>query len=626
MGRLTMTRKFVVRLVMATTILMTTLVAMLSAFVSPASAETTLVSSSPADGAELATAPAQITVVFDQSVPANSVVQAVCNQQPAPLGPVQVGADGISLSVAIVGPLPIGTCNVTYSVPQPDGKVATGGFSFEILDPASGAIGDSGADPTDGGNLATDPPPVSGPLGLARLVSYLALAALFGGAVFLALIWPEGVDDMHVPRYLRVAWLLALVSTFFVAALSTSLKTGDSVTSTIVPTSWMELFDSASGAGVVLRFVLVAVSFSIVMRPERLIDPATQLIALAPSGLAVASLALTRADPDFSVVGTVAGLFHNVSVALWIGGLAILVQAVLVAPGEEDLVHAVRGFTRLAPAFITIAVVSGMIHLYVLDGGAILASRHGRLIVLKSIGVAGMVYFGMLTRQVVAMRLRKAKALNAKLTASLRRAVATEAAIGVFVLAISAWAVATLPDRVTPPGTDRTKYAYVGDRSGGAFDVQLKITPAQVGVNAVRIDVYSPEDGLTDLTVQFNPPTPNTASVTLNVPLDGKGAARLPLSEGIPFGVAGLWTAVVTGNGPQGPLPSVTYAVSVTGGDGVAPDAVVTPTTLAGTAVVGDTTAGGVAPATGAPAVSVVTVPITALVPIGQTIAPTSTP
>lgn len=607
MGRLTMTRPFVVRLVVSATILMTALVALSMAFVAPAAAETTLVSSSPADGAELTVAPTQITVVFDQAVPPNSVVQAVCNQQPAPLGTLQVGADGISLSVPIVGPLPVGTCNVTYSVPQPDGKVTTGGFSFEILDPASGAEGTTGTDPTDGGNLASDPPPVSGPLGLARLISYLALAALFGGAMFIALVWPEGVDDMHVPRYLRLTWILALVSTFFVAGLTTSLTTGDPVTSALVPTAWMELFDSASGASVVARFVLVAASFSIVARPERLIDPATQLIALAPSGLAVATLAFTRATPDFSVVGTVAGLFHNLSVALWIGGLAILVQAVLVAPGEEDLVHAVRGFTRLAPAFITIAVVSGMIHLYQLDGGAILASRHGRLIVLKSIGVAGMVYFGMLTRQVVATRLRKAKVLNAKLTHSLRRAVATEAAIGVFVLALSAWAVATLPDRVAPPGTDRTKYAYVGERSGGAFDVQLKITPAQVGVNAVRIDVYSPDEGLTDLTVQFNPPTSDTASVTLTVPLDGAGAARLPLTEGIPFGVAGLWNVVVTGNGPDGPLPSVTYSVSVTASDGALPPSI-SPSTASPT--------GGTA----------VTVPMTALVPIGGTVAPTSTP
>ena len=601
-----MNRQFVLRLVMLATILLTSLVAMLSAIASPASADTSLVSSTPADGAELTTAPTQITVVFDQAVPANSVVQAVCNQQPAPLGQLEVGADGISLTVPIVGPLPIGTCNVTYSVPQPDGKVATGGFSFEILDPTSGMIGDDGSDPTDGGNLATDPPPVSGPLGLARLVSYIALAALFGGAMFIALVWPEGVDDMHAPRYLRFTWILAMISTYFVAVLTTSLTTGDSVTSALIPTAWMEIVDSASGAAVVLRFVLVAVAFSVIMRPERLIDPATQLLSLAPAGLAVASLAFTRADPEFSIVGTTAGLFHNVSVALWFGGLAILVQAVLVAPGDEDLVHAMRGFTRLAPSFVTVAVMSGIIHLYQLDAGAILSSRHGRLTVLKSIGVAGMVYFGMLTRQVVATRLRRAKGLNARLTSSLRRAVATEAVLGVFVLTVSAWAVATLPDRVEPPGTDRTSYAFVGERSGGAFDVQVKVTPASVGLNAVRIDVHSPDTGLTDLVVQFNPPTSDTASVTLNVPLDGAGAARLPVSEGVPFGVPGLWTVIVTGNGPAGPLPSVTYTVSVTSRDGAAVVPAVN-TTLA-------------------PSDTAVTVPMTALVPIGETVAPSPTP
>ncbi|MEY3033937.1 MAG: hypothetical protein RLZ86_559, partial [Actinomycetota bacterium] len=303
MGPHMMNRQFVVRLVMLATMLLASLVAMLSAIASPASADTTLVSSTPADGAELTAAPTQITVVFDQAVPANSVVQAVCNQQPAPLGALQVGADGISLSVPIVGPLPIGTCNVTYSVPQPDGKVATGGFSFEILDPTSGAIGNTGADPTDGGNLATDPPPVSGPLGLARLVSYIALAALFGGAMFIALVWPEGVDDMHAPRYLRFTWILAMISTYFVAALTTSLETGRSVTGALAPTAWMDIVDSASGAAVVLRFVLVAVAFSAIMRPERLIDPATQLLSLAPAGLAVATLAFTRADPEFSIVG-----------------------------------------------------------------------------------------------------------------------------------------------------------------------------------------------------------------------------------------------------------------------------------------------------------------------------------
>ena len=346
--------------------------------------------------------------------------------------------------------------------------------------------------------------------------------------------------------------------------LQTSLSTGRSVGAALSPAAWTDLFDHANGAAAVARFVLVLLSAGMALRPDRLLDPQQQLVSLGLPGLAVVSLALTRAGDGFSLVGTLAGAFHNVSVALWFGGLLLLAQSVLISGGEEDLVHAVRGYTRLAPAFVTVAAVSGLVHLYQLDGGAILSSRHGRLVVLKVVGVAAMVYLGMVMRQVVATRLKKATQLPHKLAAALRKAVTTELAFGLFVFAITSWSVATLPDTFDPPGTDRTNYAFVGDRSGGAFDVQVKITPAQVGLNAVRIDVHSPESGLTDLKVQFNPPSNTTASITLSVPLDGVGAARLPLKEGIPFGAAGLWTVIVTGNGPDGPLPSVQYNVSVT--------------------------------------------------------------
>ena len=102
---------------------------------SPAAAETTLVTSSPADGEKLITSPTQITATFSAAVPNNAVLTAVCEGSPAPLGTVSVGADGISLIAPLTAALPVGTCNVTYSVPQADGKVATGGFSFEILNP-----------------------------------------------------------------------------------------------------------------------------------------------------------------------------------------------------------------------------------------------------------------------------------------------------------------------------------------------------------------------------------------------------------------------------------------------------------------------------------------------------------
>ena len=529
----------------------------------PVRAETTLVSSSTADSEKIATSPTQIVAVFSAAVPNNAVMQAVCEGRPAPIGAVTVGADGISLIAAVTAALPIGTCNVTYSVPQADGKVATGGFSFEVLDPATADPGDLGGDVTDGGNLAVDPPPVSGPLGLFRILAYLSLAALFGGIAFIRWTWPEGINDDATYKFLRISWIVALVSNYVVAMLRASLLSGESVTSTILPLGWGELFQSASGISAVLRVVIIGACAIVALRPDRIFDPQSQIISLALPTAAMATFGLTRAIDDFSALGTIAGIVHVLAAGMWLGGLVFLAQSVLIGPGEEDLMHAVRTFSRQANIYIGVAVAAGIVQFYQMDGGAIFTSRHGRLILIKVIGVAGMVYVGGAARQFINHQLAKKRELSGRTAKQLRKAVLSEIGIGLLVLVFTSWSVATLPPNVTPPGSDRTNYAFIGDRSGGEFDVQLKVTPATVGLNAVRIDVYSPATGLTDLTVQFNPPTNNTASVTLNVPLDGVGAARLPMSEGVPFGAPGLWTIVVTGNGPDGPLPSVTYTVSV---------------------------------------------------------------
>jgi copper transport protein len=534
----------------------------------PVRAETTLVSSSPADSEKIVTSPTQIVAVFSAAVPNNAVMQAVCEGRPAPIGAVTVGADGISLIATVTAALPIGTCNVTYSVPQADGKVATGGFSFEVLDPATADPGDLGGDVTDGGNLAVDPPPVSGPLGLFRILAYLSLAALFGGIAFIRWTWPEGINDDATYKFLRISWIVALVSNYVVAMLRASLLSGESVTSTILPLGWAELFQSASGISAVLRVVIIGACAIVALRPDRIFDPQSQIISLALPTAAMATFGLTRAIDDFSALGTIAGIVHVLAAGMWLGGLLFLAQSVLIGPGEEDLMHAVRTFSRQANIYIGVTVAAGIVQFYQMDGGAIFTSRHGRLVIVKVIGVAGMVYVGGAARQFISNQLAKKRELSGRTAKQLRKAVLSEIGIGLLVLVFTSWSVATLPPNVTPPGSDRTNYAFIGDRSGGEFDVQLKVTPATVGLNAVRIDVYSPATGLTDLTVQFNPPTNNTASVTLNVPLDGVGAARLPMSEGVPFGAPGLWTIVVTGNGPGGPLPSVTYTVSVMANSG----------------------------------------------------------
>lgn len=532
---------------------------------SSAGAETTLVSSEPAKDAELIVSPSQIVAVFSAAVPNNAVLQAACNEAPAPLGTVTVGIDGVSLTAPVVGILPPGLCTVSWSVPQADGRVATGFFDFRILDPTSD-VG-SGTDVSDTTGNAPDAPPVSGPLGLVRLISYLSLAALFGGAVLIVLYWPEGIDYDVTRNYFRMVWVLSMASTYFTAVLRAALISGRPVTETLSPFGWADLFDNLSGISILVRVALVGASVIVMMRPESLLDPQSQTMSLALPGTAVFTFAFTRTVDDFSLVGVAAGGVHNLAVAIWIGGLILLARTVLIAPGDEDLVQALRGFSRLVTPLIIIAIVSGILHLYQLDGGEILGSRHGRLIVLKSFAVGAMIYVGGAARHYITNNLARRRQLTAKAATRLRSAVFVEIGFGALALLITAWAVATLPAKVPPPGADRTEYVFVSTRSGGAFDVQIKIGPAAVGPNAVRIDVFAPETGISNLVVQFNPPTQNSPGVTLTVPLDRAGGALLPLTEGIPLGEPGLWTVTVTANGPQGPLPTFSFTIEIAAGE-----------------------------------------------------------
>ena len=50
--------------------------------------------------------------------------------------------------------------------------------------------------------------------------------------------------------------------------------------------------------------------------------------------------------------------------SVWIGGVVLLARVVLAGPGEEDLVHAVRGFGRISNPAIVLTVVSGLVQLY----------------------------------------------------------------------------------------------------------------------------------------------------------------------------------------------------------------------------------------------------------------------
>ncbi|MEY2400807.1 MAG: copper transport protein [Ilumatobacteraceae bacterium] len=529
-----------------------------------AAADNTLVSSTPAAGSTVETSPPSLLLTFANALGATNTVEVVCNGSPVAVGTPQVGLDGVSLSVSVPNPLPKGECAVSWLVTQTDGQ--SGGsstFLFTVANDTLATLVPPVTTPTAGSTLSVGStlPPVAtspsspdtvvpesgsgGPLGLSRLLIYLGVAILFGSLVLIATAWPEGVEYILTVRFLRSAWLLTLAFAIFNAACVAARISGKGIGSSLSPTSWSGLTDTTPGIAALARVIFVLLTGWVVMRPERVIDPATQLPALALPGLAVATLGFSRSGGQLAFLGYAAGIAHALAMAVWLGGLILLARVVLAGPGEEDLVHAVRGFARISTPALAVTIFTGFIQMYRLDWGEIFTSSHGRVLFLKSIAVGAMVFLGVAARQFIKERVARVDAMTGQLAIRLRRAVGIEAVCGIVVLTLTAWMLSLAPPKVAAT-TDNTRgLATTLHITNDSADVTVRFS-AVIGPNAVRVEVDQPETGIAGLAIDFSPPAGATApAVILDVPLTTAGVAVLPVEQGIPISSPGVWTVTV---------------------------------------------------------------------------------
>ena len=316
---------------------------------------------------------------------------------------------------------------------------------------------------------------------------------MFGSLVLIVAAWPEGPEYVLALRFLRSMWIVGLVGTLiYVAGLSAAVK-GESFSSGLNPANWFDLFDAGwPGRFAVLRVVLVIATGWVVLKPERVIDPTTNMLALGIPALAVVTLGLSRTGGNLAFLGVVASILHVLAMAVWIGGAVLLARVVLAGPGDEDLVHAVRGFSRISNPAIVITLFSGLIQLYRLDGGELFSSSHGRVVLLKTVAVAAMVFVGMTARQIANARLNRANELNTRNADRLRRVFGTEAAIGLLVIGLSGWLMALTPGKVPDSGDFDIEERFQDQALD--FDVEVLISPGRVGLNELEVVVNAPPD------------------------------------------------------------------------------------------------------------------------------------
>ena len=532
-------------------------------------ADNALVSSTPLSGGTIDTSPTEIALKFSAAVGATNTVTMTCNGGTiVALGNPVVLQDGVSLQVSLLSAAPKGSCTVAWSVTdadlQPNGS---GAFTFKIAnDPvppttSTLSIDQQLGETTVAGQTATTKPPSSsnssnsgttvaaqgdtskGPLALFRLVSNMSLAVLFGALIVIAIAWPEGVEYIITVRFLRTIWMIAAGSTFLFAGALASNLTGKGLGTTMLPTGWGDLLDSTPGKAALLRFVFVLGSAYVVARPERAIDPGSQIPALVPAGIAVATMGFSR--EEFGLIDFGVGTVHALAMAAWFGGLVLLTRVVLAGPGEEDLVHAVRGFSRISTPALWATVGTGAIQLFRLDRGA-LTTSHGVVVILKTLFVSLMVFVGVAARQFINQRVSRVDVMSAPLATRLRRALGIEAAIGVVVMALTAGLLTLTPSGLGAASLAPLDLGTVHKYSHPALGIDVTVAFSEkVGNNDVRIEVLTaPASGITGLAVDFLPPADtNVSGMSINyIPLTGPGAAVLRKSSGFNLAVSGSWT------------------------------------------------------------------------------------
>jgi copper transport protein len=317
-----------------------------------AGAHADLVSTDPAGGSNLTTAPRAITLSFTEGVDVRSDGIRLLNDRGDDL---EVGRpthpDGQSAVVRVTVPdLDDGLYAVVWRAVSADAHPIAGTFTFGVGTEGSGAAADALVAKA---NVATASDELVGLLfGVARFLVFAGLAALLGGVAFLATLWPGDRDTPAVRRLLVAALLVTAGATVLGFLLQGSYTSGGTIADLFAGDQISAVWDTRFGKVWVLRLVLLVVAAGLIrfMVRHRGALPAWWFDAAGVTGLALAAtpgLAGHASTGRWVVLALPADALHVFAMALWLGGLLMLVLA-----------RARDGFDRAAWRFSGVAFVA----------------------------------------------------------------------------------------------------------------------------------------------------------------------------------------------------------------------------------------------------------------------------
>ena len=532
----------------------------------PASAHASLLGSEPTPGGVYESSPSAVTLRFSEPVEVSlggvRVFEAKTQDRVDTGRPEHPDGDGSYVTVD-VPPLDDGTYVVTWRVVSADSHPIEGAFTFQVGPTAS---------VRDARGLATSllvsskgSRAVGVVYGIQRAASWAALALLIGGLAFVVFVWPRGRGSRRAAWLVLGGWLGAVVATVAGIALEGAYGGGLPFGKVFDPTVFGDVIDTRYGRVALARLALLVCALPLLWFVFGRRQAATRPLPgwwLLPAALVAIGLALTPGLAGHPSSGIQTGLaipmdaLHVLAMALWLGGLAVLVVAVLPRRVTDELRAVLPRWSNLALACVVVLVVTGTYQAWRGIGslGALRDTDAGRLLIVKLLVFVVLVAVAAVARDLVRRNYRTGddeldddeldddeldEEVEAAEPRRLRRSVLAEVLLMVVILGVTAALVNAAPGR-----TFSDQPVFMTLKSDELwFDVT--VAPGSAGRNDVHVTALPTGGGLTQVKeIQVQLTQPGRDLPPFEVPMDQLGTNHYyaPLFE-IPY--PGTWQMTI---------------------------------------------------------------------------------
>lgn len=229
------------------------LLATLFTAASPATAHAALTASDPADGAVVATAPAQVTLSFSEQVAMGDDSLRVLDPQGRRVDTGELrdmcSGNTVRYGTALHTGLPNGTYTVAWQAVSADSHPISGALTFSIGAPSATDVTLPTAQAGGG--------PVGIAYGIARYAAYAGFTVLVGGAAFILLCWRRGAAERPLQKLVVRAWVTLTAATLAMLVLRTPYTGSGDFSDAFDLDGLRAVLETKAGASLVSRLLLL---------------------------------------------------------------------------------------------------------------------------------------------------------------------------------------------------------------------------------------------------------------------------------------------------------------------------------------------------------------------------------